>query len=436
MKLQSARRVRGRVRVPGDKSISHRAALLAALTTDGRVRITDYSDSADCASTLACLAQLGVEIERHDTGVEITGAGLQLPGAPRAPLDCGNSGTTMRLLAGLLAGQRFSATLTGDASLRARPMRRIIAPLRQMGAQIESQDERAPLRIEGRRPLQAISYTPPVASAQIKSCVLLAGLNAHGRTEVVERTPTRDHTERLLRWLGVEVQTDTIDDAQHISLVAPTRLAARACAVPGDISAAAFFLCAAALLPGSDLTIERVGLNPTRMAVIDTLRALGVDITITDAHTQTNEPVGSLRARGRARLAPAQTGANTLRGAQVAALIDELPILAVLGTQVAGGLTIRDAKELRVKETDRISALVTLLRALSAEVEEYEDGLSVAAPVPLRGALVDSCGDHRIAMTAAVAALIATGTTEIVGADCVRVSFPDFFPALAAVTER
>src|SRR2546423_5942343 len=243
MKMQPARRVRGRVRVPGDKSISHRAALLAALTTGERVRISDYSASADCASTLACLAQLGVQIERHDTDVEIAGAGLQLPSAPRAPLDCGNSGTTMRLLAGLLAGQTFSATLDGDASLRARPMRRIIAPLAQMGAQIESQDGRAPLRIKGRRPLQAISYTPPVASAQVKSCVLLAGLYAAGRTEVCERTPTRDHTERLLEWLGVEVETEITDDAQHISLVAPARLAPRDCAVSGDISAAAFFLC-------------------------------------------------------------------------------------------------------------------------------------------------------------------------------------------------
>ena len=445
--MQPARRVRGRVCVPGDKSISHRAALLAALA-DGRVRVENFSTSADCASTLACLAQFGVRIQRHGTSVEIAGAGLRLPAAPAAPLDCGNSGTTMRLLAGVLAGQNFSATLAGDASLSARPMRRIIAPLELMGAQIAAQAGCAPLHIEGRRPLQAISYAPPVASAQVKSCVLLAGLYADGRTTVVEHTPTRDHTERLLCWLGVELETRAAtgiearnDEAQaaatqRISLTAPTRLAARDCVMPGDISSAAFFLVAAALLPGSDLIIEGVGVNPTRTQIIATLSALGADVSIEAARTQTNEPVGDVRVRGTGRLVPVCAGANVLRGASVAALIDELPILAVLGTQVAGGLTIRDAAELRVKETDRISAMVTSLRALGAEVAEYEDGLAVAGPVQLKGARLDSCDDHRVAMAAAVAALIATGESELAGADCVRISFPEFFPLLETLVER
>ncbi len=276
MKVQPARRVRGRLRVPGDKSISHRAAMFAALAA-GRVRVENYSTSADCASTLACLAQLGVAVRQQDTTVEIDGAGLQLPATPTAPLDCGNSGTTMRLLAGVLAGQTFTTTITGDESLRARPMRRVIEPLAQMGARIEAHADRAPLRVTGRRPLAAINYTPAIASAQVKSCVLLAGLYADGRTTVFEQTPTRDHTERLLRWFGVEVETNTVTlagadinaatltgvPARVVSIVGPTpQLAPRPCVIPGDISAAAFFLVAAALLPGSDLTITGAGLNP------------------------------------------------------------------------------------------------------------------------------------------------------------------------------
>jgi 3-phosphoshikimate 1-carboxyvinyltransferase len=434
MIMQPARRVRGRVRVPGDKSISHRAALLAALNSGGRVRIENFATSADCASTLACLGQLGVQIDRRDQTVEIVGAGLQLPRAPIAPLDCGNSGTTMRLLAGLLAGQPFMTTLTGDDSLRARPMRRVLEPLTQMGAHIAAHAGFAPLELTGRHPLAPISYTPPVASAQIKSCVLLAGLNADGRTTVVEHTPTRDHTERLLRWFGVEVEATQVDGAQTVALDGGAQLAARACAIPGDISSAAFFMVAAALLPDSDLTLTGVGLNPTRTQLIDTLRALGADVQVEAVREQTNEPVGDVRVRG--GLAQMAAGANVLHGPLIAALIDELPILCVLGTQLEGGLTIRDAGELRVKETDRIRAMALNLRALGAEVEEYEDGLIINGPARLVGARLAAYGDHRIAMAAAVAALSAAGASEIVGADCVAISFPEFFSLLESVLTR
>ena len=454
--------MRGSLRVPGDKSLSHRAALMAALAVGGRTRIENFATSADCASTLACLEQLGVAVRRQDTTVEIEGTRLALPRASGASLDCGNSGTTMRLLAGLLAGQPFSSTLTGDESLSTRPMRRVIEPLAQMGARIESRAGCAPLVIHGRQPLAPITYAPPVASAQVKSCVLLAGLNADGRTAVIERTPTRDHTERLLRWFGVEVATTEGSDAHvetemnaapmsatmksdapplssqavHIALAGPARLAARDCILPGDISSAAFFLVAAALLPRSDLMIRDVGLNPTRAQILATLNALGADVRIEHAREQTNEPVGDVRLRGRDGLAPVTHEANVLRGSLIAALIDELPVLCVLGTQVEGGLTIRDARELRVKETDRISAMAANLRALGAEVEEYEDGLSVNGPVPLRGAPLDAYGDHRIAMACAVAALIANGESTLAGADSVRISFPEFFVLLDSVLER
>jgi 3-phosphoshikimate 1-carboxyvinyltransferase len=284
MRIRRARRLRGRLRVPGDKSVSHRAALLAALCgRGGRTRVSNFSTSADCATTLRCLEQLGVNVERDGTTVHVEGAGLQLRRAPDAALDCGNSGTTMRLLAGVLAGQNFSATLTGDESLRARPMRRVIEPLELMGARIISTDGRAPLRVEGRRSLASIEYVSPVASAQVKSCVLLAGLNAAGRTVVVEsKGTTRDHTERLLRWFGVEVEetNDHVDSsadeqklhAPSVSLVGGQRLQARDVEVPGDISSAAFFVVAAALLSSSELRIEGVGLNPTRTRMLDALR--------------------------------------------------------------------------------------------------------------------------------------------------------------------
>ncbi|MCA1614730.1 MAG: 3-phosphoshikimate 1-carboxyvinyltransferase [Acidobacteria bacterium] len=457
MLIKPARRLRGRLRVPGDKSVSHRAAMLAALA-EGRTRIENFSSSADCASTLEALRGLGVGVERDGSVVVVEGVGRG-DGAPRfrpppAPLDCGNSGTTMRLLAGLLAAQPFASVLTGDESLSARPMRRVIDPLGRMGARVESVEGHAPLRVEGRRPLGAIRYEMPVASAQVKSCVLLAGLGAEGRTEVVEpRAQTRDHTERMLRWFGVRVETRELageggaEGAREgsvegpgrvvVSLEGGARLTARDLTVPGDISSAAFPLAAAALLPGSELELESVGLNPTRAAVLETFRSLGLALEVTDAREESNEPAGRIRVRSVGGLTPATHGAGVIRGALVPQLIDELPALAVVGTRVEGGLEIREARELRVKESDRIAATVANLRAMGAEVEEFEDGLRVAGPVRLRGARLKSYGDHRIAMAFAVAALSAEGETEIEGAEeCVAVSFPEFFQLLESVIER
>ena len=438
--------------VPGDKSVSHRAGLLAALA-QGRTEITNYSSSADCASTLEALRALGVSIERDGSTVRVEGAGVggreKVDGVQRrfqqssVPLDCGNSGTTMRLLAGVLAAQPFASTLVGDESLSRRPMRRVVEPLELMGARLFTEDGHAPLRVEGRAPLRAIEYTTPVASAQVKSCVLLAGLGAEGATRVRESEHTRDHTERMLRWFGVNVSTgpERVREGEpghfFAELQGPARLEARDVIVPGDMSSAAFLLAAAAMLKGSELHVEGVGLNATRAGVIETLRAFGAQVQVTDSVERCNEPAGDVRARGVGGLGSENGGAVFLRGAAIPSLIDELPLLAVVGSQAAGGLEIRDARELRVKESDRISAVVENLRAMGAEVEEYEDGLRVEGGTRLRGARVRSFGDHRIAMAFAVAALAAEGQTEIEGAEeCVAVSFPEFFPLLESVTER
>lgn len=469
MRIRPARRLRGRLRVPGDKSVSHRAAILAALA-EGRTRIENFASSADCASTLGALRGLGVGVEREGGVVHVEGAGAR-GGAPRfrppaAPLDCGNSGTTMRLLAGVLAAQAFASVLVGDESLSGRPMRRVITPLEAMGARVEAVDGHAPLRVEGRRPLRGIRYEMPVASAQVKSCVLLAGLGAEGRTEVVEPlAQTRDHTERMLRWFGVNVVTRELTNeegreaaraGEHeggregrrdvvregvrrvvVSLEEGARLEARDLVVPGDISSAAFPLAAALMLPGSELELVGVGLNPTRRAVLDALRALGAGLRVEGEGERSNEPAGDIFVRSEGGLARSAGGANVIRGELIPQLIDELPVLAVVGTRVEGGLEIRDARELRVKESDRISATVVNLRAMGAQVEEFEDGLRVGGPAELRGARLQSFGDHRIAMAFAVAALSARGETYIEGAEeCVSISFPEFFPLLESVTER
>lgn len=440
MKIQPAARIRGQVRVPGDKSISHRAAMIAALA-DGSSHISNFSTSQDCASTLSCLRSLGVSIEQNGENVLVEGRGVTGLSAPSEALDCGNSGSTMRMLAGVLAGRRFDSILTGDASLRVRPMQRIVEPLELMGARVSSQNGRPPLRIAGLDHLKPIHYELPVASAQVKSCILLAALNAEGRSAVVERTgPTRDHTERLLRWFGVPTETRGATDgspANMITIDGPASLSARDVNVPGDISSAAFLIAAAALLPGSQLEIRGVGLNPTRAQFVPIMSSLGFEIEIIGGPEDGCEPLGDLIVAGRERVLPAgRAGPNRLNGPLVAKLIDELPLLAVLGTQVSGGIEIRDAAELRTKETDRITATITNLRAMGAEIEEYEDGLAVAGPVSLRGAQLNSYGDHRIAMAFTVAALVADRESEISGAKCVAISFPEFFDLLETVVER
>jgi 3-phosphoshikimate 1-carboxyvinyltransferase len=440
MKISPARRIKGTINLPGDKSISHRAALIAALAK-GKSHLTNFSTSQDCASTLACLRQLGIsaESEGNDVVIEARG-GLS---APSNLLDCGNSGSTMRMLAGILAGQNFAATLTGDHSLQARPMKRIIEPLELMGARIFSDQGRPPLRIEGTQ-LRSISYELPIASAQVKTCVLFAGLLADGRTEVVERTDaTRDHTERLLQWFGapVAVTEDEASQKRTCAVVGPAAFAGRDLRVPGDFSSASFFIAVAVLLPGSELEIPAVGLNPTRTQFLKTLRSLGAKIEIREAHEECNEPVGTILIQGTDALGPTRVGPSltlplTINGQTTAALIDELPLLAVVGTQLPNGLIIRDAGELRYKETDRIAATVENLRAMGAEVEEYEDGLAVAGGARLKGAQLDACGDHRIAMAFSVAALLAEGNSQISGSECVAISFPDFYDCLESVVER
>jgi 3-phosphoshikimate 1-carboxyvinyltransferase len=426
--------------VPGDKSISHRAAMIAALA-EGSSRITNFSTSEDCAATLACLAQLGVSIERDGGGLLIHGVGLNGLTAPAAPLDCRNSGTTMRLLAGILAAQNFETKLTGDASLHLRPMQRIIEPLKMMGANISSHKGRAPLAIAGHRPLRAITYKLLVASAQVKSCVLLAGLNAEGRTEVIENEPTRDHTERMLRWFNVPIETGEAEregEAAYFAAVSgPARFVAREVSIPGDISSAAYFIAAAALVPDSSIEIDNVGLNPTRTSFLNQLRALGFEASVTEVREQSNEPVGLVSTHGAEDPRPPADVQTPILidGLAIAQLIDELPLLAVVGSQIEGGLEIRDATELRVKESDRIATTADGLRAMGVEVEEFDDGLRVAGPARLRGAEIDSRGDHRIAMAFSVAGLIAEGNTEIKGADCVAVSFPEFFGLLDSVVE-
>lgn len=428
------------MQMPGDKSISHRAAMFAALA-DGTTSIKNFSSSRDCAATLSCLEALGVAIERKDNQVLINGVGSQGLREPQAPLDCGNSGTTMRLLAGILAGQNFKSTLTGDDSLRSRPMQRIIEPLRMMGARISADDGRAPLVIDGHRGLNPISYELLLASAQVKSCILLAGLSARGRTEVIENQITRDHTERMLRRFGVEIETGKAErEGEHARFAAvngPARLTAREVSIPGDISSAAYFIAAAALLPGSSLVIRDVGINPTRAIFLKQLCELGLNADITGAREESNEPVGDIRVQGLAQQpGKSENSPMIVRGLVVPQLIDELPLLAVVGSQIPGGIEIRDAAELRVKESDRIATTALNLRAMGADVTEFEDGLHVSGPTRLRGAEIYPHGDHRIAMAFTVAGLVAEGETQITSQDCVAVSFPEFFNLLESVVEK
>lgn len=410
--------------LPGDKSISHRSAILAALA-EGKSEIFNYSPAADCESTLRCLRGLGVNIEEKGSGIIVDGKGLAGWTKPRKTLDAGNSGTTMRLLAGALAGQKFASELTGDSSLRRRPMRRVMEPLRQMGAKIEArEDEFAPLKIEGGA-LRAIDFAAPVASAQVKSAVLLAGLFAEGETVVREPVHTRDHTELALREMGATVAQQN----GAIRLQGRPKLSGRQVAIPGDISAAAFFMAATLIVPDSELIIQGVGLNPTRTAVLDFLASMGAAVSVVALGTRDGELAGDINVRH----APVKGG--KISGALTARLIDELPMLAALGPYTEQGIEIRDAKELRVKESDRIAVMAENLRKMGADVEEFPDGLRVAgrAAGRLRGATIDPHEDHRIAMAFAIAGLGADGETVIRDSSCVAISFPNFFDLLESL---
>jgi 3-phosphoshikimate 1-carboxyvinyltransferase len=425
--IHPARRVEGSLRLPGDKSISHRYAMLAGIA-EGKSRLENYSTGADCATTLACLGSLGVHWERTDPAanvIEITGRGSALS-PPDHRLDCGNSGSTMRMLSGIMAGQEFSSELFGDESLSRRPMARIMKPLTAMGAQITaSPEDRPPLHIRGGH-LKGIEYKMPVASAQVKSCVLFAGLFAQGETRVEEPIRTRDHGEVALRAFGVELGRN----GNSTRITGGQKLHAIDARVPGDLSSAAFFFCAAALFPGSQLVIDTLLMNPTRARLLDILIGLGVKISITQLEEQHGELVGTVRVEGQ-HLKSAE-----IAGADSAALIDEIPVLAAIAPFTEQGIRIRDARELRVKESDRIKSITMNLRAMGAQVEEQEDGLTVPGGQRLHGAEIDSQGDHRIAMAFAIAALRAEGDTVIKGADAAVISFPSFFETLETLVQQ
>jgi 3-phosphoshikimate 1-carboxyvinyltransferase len=413
--------VTGVVELPGDKSISHRYAILAALA-EGRSEIFNYATAADCRSTLECLRRLGTEIDATRERIRINGRGLDGLKAPKRALDAENSGSTMRMLSGVLAGQEFTSTITGDSSLRKRPMRRVAEPLRQMGAEIRGRDgDLAPLEIRGGN-LHAIDYALPVPSAQVKSAILLAGLYADGTTAVRESVRTRDHTELALREFGATVETAK----DSIRIQPRPKLIARQLTVPGDLSGGVFLASAALILPDSSLMLHNVGLNPTRAKVLDFLISIGAQINLASVQLHDGELIGDLSVRY------SQLSGGSIAGAQVAEMIDELPMLAALGPYTEKGIEIHDATELRVKESDRIATLATGLRQMGADVEEFPDGLRVAgrSAGKLYGAKVDPQDDHRIAMALSVAALGAENETVIRDAECVGVSFPEFFETL------
>jgi 3-phosphoshikimate 1-carboxyvinyltransferase len=437
--VRPAARLRGRARVPGDKSISHRAALFGALA-EGTSHIEGYLPSGDCLATLDCLRALGVEIEgilrsAQDApfaestlspskgALTVHGCGLHGLRAPGKPLHCVRSGTTMRLLAGILAGQSFDSLLTGEPQLLDRPMRRITDPLRQMGAEIEDNRGRAPLTIHGRT-LHGTEHTLNVASAQVKSALLLAGLYADGPTIVHQCGPARDHTERMLAAMGVEIEVDGLD----VTLRPPSALSPLALRVPGDLSSAAFVIVAALLVPGAEVMVEGVGINPTRTGLLDVLWAMGAQVAIEREGREGGEPAADLVAHH------TSLRGTTVQGDVVVRMIDEFPILAVAATQASGETVVRDAAELRVKETDRIATVVAELRKLGARIDPYPDGFRVSGPTPLHGATVDSHGDHRLGMALAVAGLVAEGETVVQNAGCIADSFPGFAQVMEGLT--
>ena len=427
-KISPATAVTGAITLPGDKSISHRYAMLASIA-EGTSTISNYSTGADCQSTLACMRALGIGMERQNGTIAIQGRGLSGLQQPAGALDAGNSGSTIRMLSGILAAQPFDTTIGGDESLSKRPMQRIMQPLEQMGAHIDARDHRfPPLTIHGGK-IHPIDYTLPVASAQVKSCVLLAGLFADGRTTVHEPVRTRDHTELALREFGAEVDVDRLSS----SVAGQPHLIGRQLQVPGDLSSAAFFLVAALIVQESNLTIRGVGLNPTRAALLDFLAEMGAQIKVLDVTSAGGELIGDILIRGSST--HGSVGGGVLKKARTAALIDEIPVLAVLGAASEEGLTVRDAAELRIKETDRIATIAENFRRMGLAIEVHPDGFHVPGKQRFHAAELDSFGDHRIAMAFSVAALAADGECTISGAEAASVSFPEFFDTLHRVAE-
>jgi 3-phosphoshikimate 1-carboxyvinyltransferase len=426
--IQPAKVVAGGVAPPGDKSISHRYAMLAGIA-DGTSELSNFALAADCHSTLGCMRALGAEVKVERTLVRVTGRGLHGLKSSWRALDAGNSGTTMRLLSGILAGQSFTTKIGGDDSLNNRPMKRILTPLREMGAQISARDDNfAPLEIRAGK-LRGIHYEMPMASAQVKSAVLLAGLFAEGETSVTEPARTRDHTELALEEFGAPIERHGLTTRIHAN--GNLKLAGRKAEVPGDLSSAVFFIAAASMFPDSSLHIQGVGLNPTRTAILDVLARMGASIQMLSLRSVQGEVIGDIAVKG------AHLKGGVIAGAEIPLLIDELPMLAVLGPFTEEGIEIRDASELRVKESDRITALAENLRRMGSVVEERPDGLKVAGRSAgrLRGAEIEPHGDHRIAMAFSVAALAADSPTTIRDAECAGVSYPTFYDDLARVAE-
>jgi len=431
--IHPAKFLTGGLELPGDKSISHRYAMLAALA-EGKSELRHFSSAEDCHSTLACMRALGAEVKIEGDTIRVTGCGPRGLKSSWRALDAGNSGTTMRLLSGILAGQEFASKLTGDDSLRKRPMKRVIGPLREMGAVILARDDNfAPLEIRGAR-LKAIDYKMPMASAQVKSAVLLAGLFADGVTSVTEPAGTRDHTELALEEFGAAIEKHgrTIRIHGLSGGNGGRKLTAKSLDVPGDLSSAVFFIAAASLFPDSNILIHNVGLNPTRTAILDLFASMGASVQILGLRSSQGELVGDLAVKG------ASLKGGVIAGEQIPLVIDELPMLAALGPYTEQGIEIRDAAELRIKESDRIAALAENLRRMGAKVEERPDGLKVEGrrAGKLRGAEIEPHGDHRIAMAFAVAGLAADGPNVVRNADCAGVSFPDFYQALNRLAER
>jgi 3-phosphoshikimate 1-carboxyvinyltransferase len=428
LKLKPAGKLSGKPVIPGDKSVSHRSLMFGALAS-GQTTVSHLLESGDVHSTWRCLEAMGARIERFTEAgqarVRVHGLGNRGLQAPRGILDCGNSGTTMRLLMGILAGQAFKAELTGDDSLRRRPMKRVAEPLRRMGARIDlTNDQTAPLVISGGN-LKSLSYDLPVASAQLKSALLLAGLFARGETRLGGMIESRDHTERLLPHFGVKLS----QKSGEVSIVGGQSLHAAHVNVPGDISSAAFWLVAAAIVPGSSLEIENVSLNPSRVGILKVLERMGVGLE-TEMTEELPEPIGKLRISFNAR----GLEATRITPDEVPELVDEIPVITVLATQARGTTEIRGAEELRVKESDRIEATAAGLRAMGAEVETLPDGFRIHGPQKLKGAVIESVDDHRIAMAFSIASLIAAGETEIRGTECVAISYPNFYQTLAELT--
>ena len=424
-RISPASAISGDIVLPGDKSISHRYALIAAIA-DGQTRIRNYSTGADCHSTLGCVRALGIEVEGAGTEFVIRGKGLEGLREPVGDLDAGNSGSTIRMLSGILAAQPFRTRIGGDESLSQRPMRRIMQPLAEMGARIGArEDQFPPLEIRGAK-LRPIDYTLPVASAQVKTCVLLAGLYAEGATSVTEPARSRDHTEIALREFGADVTVER----RKITVAGRPMLTGRELVAPSDLSSAAFFIVAALLAPGSKLAIRGVGLNPTRSALLDFLIGMGARIRILDLESRNGELVGDMLVEH------SELRGGTIAGGLAAALIDEIPVLAVLGATTQEGLTVRDAAELRVKETDRIRSVVDNLRRMGVQAEELADGMVIPGRQKFRAAELDSFGDHRIALAFAVAALGGDGDSVIHGAEAASVSFPEFWETLGKITSR